>query len=87
MMTDDVAASPLVSTATLMRRLRDGDEAARGALLGRCVPLLRRWAHGRLPDAVRGPADTDDLIQTTVVRTLDRLDRRARRRSDLAAAG
>jgi len=38
------------------------------------VPRLQRWARGRLPDAVRGPADTDDLIQTTVMRTLDRLD-------------
>ncbi len=70
----DSAAPPLVSTATLMRRLHDGDDAARAALLERCVPLLRRWARGRMPDAVRGPADTDDLVQTTVMRTLDRLD-------------
>jgi RNA polymerase sigma-70 factor (ECF subfamily) len=70
----DSAAPSLVSTATLMRRLQDGDDAARAALLERCVPLLRRWARGRLPDAVRGPADTDDLIQTTVLKTLDRLD-------------
>jgi len=70
----DSAAPSLVSTATLMRRLQDGDDAARAALLERCVPLLQRWARGRLPDVVRGPADTDDLIQTTVLRTLDRLD-------------
>jgi RNA polymerase sigma-70 factor (ECF subfamily) len=27
-----------------------------------------------MPDPARGPADTDDLVQTTVMRTLDRLD-------------
>lgn len=74
-MTRETTEPPLTSTAALLQRLHDGDEHARTALLERCVPRLRRWARGRLPIAVRGPADTDDLIQTTVVRTLDRLDR------------
>lgn len=74
MTTDETPTTPLASTATLLRRLHDGDDAARTALVERCLPRLRVWARGRLPDAVRGPADTDDLVQTTLMRTLDRLD-------------
>lgn len=65
---------PLASTATLIRRVQDGDEAARVALLERCIPRLQRWARGRLPGYARGLADTEDLVQTTVLRTLNRLD-------------
>lgn len=67
--------SALMSTATLMRRVHDGDDEARTVLFARCLPRLRRWARGRVPAAVRGLADTDDLVQTTVIRTLDSLDR------------
>lgn len=72
---DTTDPRPLMSTATLVRRVHDGDDTARAALLDRCLPRLRRWARGRIPDAVRGLADTDDLVQTTVVRTLDRIQR------------
>jgi len=64
---------PLMSTATLVRRVHDGDDDARAVLLDRCLPRLRRWARGRVPSSVRGLADTDDLVQTTVLRTLDRI--------------
>jgi len=64
----------VVSTATLIRRAHDGDDRARADLLDHCVPKLQRWARGRMPDLARGPADTDDLVQTTVMRTLNRLD-------------
>jgi RNA polymerase sigma-70 factor (ECF subfamily) len=74
-MTSSDPVPGLMSTATLMRRVHDGDDEARTALLDRCLPRLRRWARGRIPDAVRGIADTDDLVQTTVIRTLDHLDR------------
>jgi RNA polymerase sigma-70 factor (ECF subfamily) len=63
------------STAALLRRVRDGDLAAREHLLGRYLPLLRRWAHGRLPAGARGSADTDDLVQVTFLRVLRHLDR------------
>lgn len=65
----------LVSTATLVRRAHSGDDGAREALIQRCLPPLRRWARGRIPASVRGVADTDDLVQTTVIRTLTSLDR------------
>ena len=38
----------LESTATLVRELQQGNDDARERLFARCLPLLRRWAHGRL---------------------------------------
>src|SRR5438445_13615394 len=57
-------------TEQLLRRIRGGEEAARQALYERCLPLLRRWAHGRLPHQARDIADTDDLVQITLIRAL-----------------
>src|SRR5262249_32547905 len=39
----------------------------------RCVPALKRWAHGKLPQAARGAQDTDDLVQNVVMQWLRRL--------------
>jgi RNA polymerase sigma factor (sigma-70 family) len=61
-------------TTALLSRVRAGDDAAREQLLARYLPRLRRWAHGRLPQYARAAADTDDLIQVTLIRTLNRLD-------------
>jgi RNA polymerase sigma factor (sigma-70 family) len=58
----------------LLARARSGDSTALGLLVARCLPDLRRWAHGRLPRWVRSTADTSDLIQDAAVRTLARLD-------------
>lgn len=63
------------STAALLQKIRAGDEAARNRLLERYLPILRRWAHGRLPARARGFADTDDLVQITLVRVLKQLER------------
>ncbi len=63
------------STAALLQRIRAGDEAARERLLQRYLPILRRWAHGRLPAKARGFADTDDLVQITLIRVLKQLER------------
>ncbi len=68
------ADAPLDATAVLLERVRGGDEAAREALVQRFLPMLRRWGHGRLPGHARGLADTDDLVQTTLLRALDRVD-------------
>lgn len=65
---------PLDSTAELLARVRGGDSAAREALFRRYVPLLRRWAHGRLPSRARGLSDTDDLVQLTLLRALNRVE-------------
>src|SRR5213083_1501520 len=66
-------ASPLESTATLLARVRNGDVAARDRILARYRPTLHRWAHGRLPSRARGLVDTDDLVQITLIRALNRL--------------
>jgi RNA polymerase sigma-70 factor, ECF subfamily len=58
----------------LLARARRGDASAIGLLVARCLPDLRRWAHGRLPQWVRSAADTNDLIQDAVLGTLARLD-------------
>jgi RNA polymerase sigma-70 factor (ECF subfamily) len=63
------------STAALLQRIREGDDSARERLLDRYLPVLRRWATGRLPARARGFADTDDLVQITLVRVLKQLDR------------
>ena len=61
-------------TIELVVRAREGDRLAVEALLQRCLPGLRRWAHGRLPAAARGSLDTADLVQETVLHVLRRLD-------------
>lgn len=65
---------PLDTTIDLLTRLRDGDAHARDRLLERYLPILRRWAHGRIPPQARDLAETDDLVQVTLIRTLGRLD-------------
>lgn len=68
---------PLLSdepTIELVIRARAGDRMAVEALLQRCVPSLKRWAHGRLPSGARGSLDTADLVQEAVLHTLQRLD-------------
>ncbi len=64
----------LESTASLLKRLRAGDSSARDRLLTRYLPAMKRWAHGRLPDRARDLLDTDDLVQITLIRALDKLE-------------
>lgn len=61
-------------TIELLVRARAGNREAAEALLQRCIPQLKRWAHGRLPAAARGSLDTGDLVQETVLHVLRRLD-------------
>jgi RNA polymerase sigma factor (sigma-70 family) len=65
------AVDDLESTATLLSRVRAGDEDARERLVVRYLALLTRWAHGRVPPRARRLADTDDLVQTTLLRALN----------------
>lgn len=58
------------TTALLLDRIHAGDMAARDALIARYLPLLRRWARGRLPVAARDLGDTEDLVQITLIRGL-----------------
>ena len=63
------------STAALLQRVRNGDEIARERLIARHLPLLRSWAHRRLPPSARALADTDDLVQVTFIRALKHMER------------
>jgi RNA polymerase sigma-70 factor (ECF subfamily) len=61
------------TTLDLLARARTGDQQSVEALFERCLPPLRRWARGRLPGFARDLADTQDLVQETVLRTLNKL--------------
>jgi RNA polymerase sigma-70 factor (ECF subfamily) len=63
----------LVSTLDLVERFKSGDRAALDQLCARLLPSLRRWASGRLPRWSRDLMDTDDLVQETVIRALNRI--------------
>ena len=65
---------PLDSTAALIERIRGGDTSARETLYARYLPVLQRWARGRLPSKARDLVDTDDLVQLTLVRTLNHVE-------------
>jgi RNA polymerase sigma factor (sigma-70 family) len=74
---EDPAPTPLLSdepTIELLIRARAGDRPAMEALLERCLPPLKRWAHGRLPAAARGRLDTGDLVQEAALHVLGCLD-------------
>lgn len=60
-------------TLELLRRAREGDGDALNALMARYLPRLQRWASGRLPAWARDLANTDDVVQDTVLHSLNRL--------------
>src|SRR5215208_4125015 len=62
-------------TLELVLSARNGDRQALEALLERCLPPLKRWAHGRLPAHARGNLDTGDLVQEAAMHVLARLDK------------
>ena len=62
------------STATLIGRIHAGEASARDELFARCLPMLRRFARGRLPAGRRDLSETEDLVQLTLLRALGRLD-------------
>jgi RNA polymerase sigma-70 factor (ECF subfamily) len=75
--TYDSAVDPLLSdepTIELVVKAQGGDRLAVEALLQRCLPQLKRWAHGKLPAAARGSLDTGDLVQEAAMHVVQRLD-------------
>lgn len=62
------------STFQLIQRFRSGDAHALELLFSRHLPRLQRWARGRLPAWARGSADTQDLVQDTLLQTFNRMD-------------
>ena len=70
----DAEAGAPESTVELLARARAGDESALNEVFARAIPLLKRWASGRLPRWARDMIDTDDLVQETVINTLKHID-------------
>ena len=64
---------PLDSTFALLERARGGDADALDRLFARHVKPLQRWISGRLPRWARDMADTDDLVQDTLLQTFKRI--------------
>jgi RNA polymerase sigma-70 factor (ECF subfamily) len=61
-------------TIELVLKARNGDRTAVEALLQRCLPELKRWAHARLPAYARESLDTGDLVQEAALHMLKRVD-------------
>jgi RNA polymerase sigma-70 factor (ECF subfamily) len=74
--TPDVHSSTndILITSDLLREARRGNGAALDALMSRYLPRLQRWACGRLPAYARSLFDTCDLVQETLLKTLQTLD-------------
>ena len=68
------STAELESTIDLLRRARHGDAAALERLFARHLKPLQRWARGRLPGWARDLADTDDLVQDTLLKTFKRME-------------
>jgi|JI10StandDraft_1071094.scaffolds.fasta_scaffold08750_7 RNA polymerase sigma-70 factor, ECF subfamily len=62
------------TTLHLLKRIRAGDGQARTDLVQRIEPLLERFARGRVPSLLRHEQDTADLLQSTWLRVLDKLE-------------
>lgn len=62
------------SSLNLLLRAKSGDEEALNCLLARYVPMLERWASGRMPNAVRSMNDTADIVQEAVIHALRNLE-------------
>jgi RNA polymerase sigma-70 factor (ECF subfamily) len=67
--TAEVEGSDPESTFHLIDRARAGDQEALDRLFARHLRPLQRWASGRLPRWARDLADTDDLVQLTLLHT------------------
>jgi len=62
------------STLGLLTRAKAGDSQALDDLAARYIPLLTRWARGRLPPGARDLADTSDLVQETLVQVFKKIE-------------
>ncbi len=58
------------STVSVLTRAQRGDRSAALILIARAAPAVRRWARGRLPQSARNDADTEDVVQDAVLKTL-----------------
>jgi RNA polymerase sigma factor (sigma-70 family) len=64
---------PLENTLELVERSRAGEARAQNVLVARYLPILTRWAHGRLPHSARDLSETSDLVQVALLRAFQNL--------------
>jgi RNA polymerase sigma-70 factor (ECF subfamily) len=68
----DPCGSPSFETSIdLLQRARAGERQALGRLLERHLPPFRAWASRRFPQWARDGLDTDDLVQETLLHTIE----------------
>ena len=67
-------AIPPDDTRRLLERAKGGDRDALDSLFTRHIPILSRWASGRLPRWARDLADTHDLVQETALQVFKRVE-------------
>jgi len=65
--------SSLETSVELLRRARGGEKLALEGLIERYLPPFRNWASRRFPLWARDGLDTDDLVQDTLLQTIQRL--------------
>jgi RNA polymerase sigma factor (sigma-70 family) len=58
------------SSTRLLLRAQQGDADARDALFARYLPVLQRFARGRLPRWARDARETGDIVQDSLLQTL-----------------
>ena len=63
------------TTAALLHRIAEGDERAKTELVNACLPVLQRFAHGRLPRSARGLSTTRDVVFSALWKSLKEIDR------------
>lgn len=68
-------SSELESTFLLIEQIRAGDASALDRLLRHYLPRLTRWASRRLRSDSHDLADTEDLVQDTVIKALRHIGR------------
>jgi RNA polymerase sigma-70 factor (ECF subfamily) len=59
--------------ASLIERVRAGDQDAEAELLALYLPRLEIFVHSRIPEDSRSLLDTQDVLQETMMRALSRL--------------
>lgn len=68
------------TSSELFEAAQRGDLGAREDLCRKYLPWLTRWAHGRLPRWARSVLNTEDIVQETLMRTIQRVGDFERRR-------
>jgi RNA polymerase sigma-70 factor (ECF subfamily) len=63
-----------LTSLDLLALVRQGDRAALEILFERYATPLRRWTSGKLPRWARDIADTQDLVQDTLLQTFKRIE-------------